>query len=148
MTVQLKSAKPSTQIYPRTASHPQVHYKYVIGSTTKVKQPLVAPQKQSEAMQRTSKRKKHSWFAIIGTTLLVIKIVNWIWPYVEWWVIDIGLIILMLLTPILMIKFFVWLDNKAGGGGGYSGDSYDDSYDAGWFDSWAYHNNDHDDNLY
>lgn len=148
MTVQLKSAKPSTQMYPKTASHPQAHYKYVIGATTKVKHPLIEPQAQSEATRQSSKRKKRSWFATIGTTFLVIKIVRWIWPYVEWWVIDIGLILLMLLTPILMIEFFIWLDNKTGGGGSYSGDSYDDSYDAGWFDSWAYHNNDHNDNLY
>lgn len=66
----------------------------------------------------------------------------------EWWVIDIGLILLMILGLVIMLEFFIWLDKKTGGDGGYSGDSYDDSYDAGWFDSWAYHDNDHNDNLY
>ena len=48
-----------------------------------------------------------------------------------------------------MYAFCVWLDNKTGGSG-YSGPYDDDSYDAGWFDSWAFHNdgNDHNDNLY
>lgn len=146
MTVQLKSAKPSQQTYKKLASPAPIHYKYLIGATTKVKHPLVEPQAQQEAKRPT--KKKRSWIATIGTWLLIIKVVKWVWPYVEWPIIDILMVVGMLLAPFLMIAFFTWLDNKLGGGGGYSGDSYDDSYDAGWFDSWAYHNNDHNDNLY
>ncbi|WP_203650293.1 hypothetical protein [Secundilactobacillus yichangensis] len=148
MPVQLKSARPSPQMYLKTESHPQSHYKYVIGATTKVKHPLVEPETQQEEQHRTQRKKKRSWLTTIGTWLLIIKVVKWAWPYVEWPIIDILMIVGMLLAPFLMIAFFTWLDNKMGGGGGYSGDSYDDSYDAGWFDSWAYHNNDHNDNLY
>lgn len=60
MTVQLKSAKPSQQMYAKTESHPQSHYKYVIGATTKVKHPLVEPQAQQEKRRRTQRKKKRS----------------------------------------------------------------------------------------
>ncbi|GAX03708.1 hypothetical protein IWT140_01333 [Secundilactobacillus pentosiphilus] len=150
MTVQLKAAKLAPQMYAKPESHPQSHYKYVIGATTKVKHPLVEPQAQQEERRRTRRKQKRSWFTTFGTAILMINVIKWVWPYVKWWVIDIGLILFMILGLVLMLEFFVWLDNKTGGGGGYSGDSYDDSYDAGWFDSWAYHNDDngHNDNLY
>ncbi|GAX07377.1 hypothetical protein IWT5_00110 [Secundilactobacillus silagincola] len=149
MTVQLKSAKPSRQMYLKSESHPQLHYKYVLGSTTKVKHPLVEPQEQASVETRTGKKKKRSWWVTIGTGYLFLKLGIWVWPYIESWVIALGMLFFMLLGLFLLYLFCVWLDNKTGGGGGYSGDPYDDSYDAGWFDSWAFHNDDHnDDNLY
>ncbi|GAX00777.1 hypothetical protein [Secundilactobacillus silagei] len=149
MTEHLQAAKPSQQIYQRREPDAPTHYQYMISDMTKVKHPLVEPAPQPEMAHRAKTKKKHSWFVTIGTWLVVLKVGVWVWPYVEGWVIDIGLILLMILGLFLMYAFCVWLDNKTGGSG-YSGPYDDDSYDAGWFDSWAFHNdgNDHNDNLY
>lgn len=114
---------------PRSLSD---HYDYRL-ATTKYRTPLV----DTTPRRRTHFKKSH-WFAIIGTLLLVFKLIQYFWSTVV-----VGLYFLGIAAVFIFIFYVL---GSSGGSSEYSG--YDDAYDAGWFDSWAYHGQDDNDHLY
>ncbi|KRK99653.1 hypothetical protein FD04_GL002427 [Secundilactobacillus odoratitofui DSM 19909 = JCM 15043] len=120
------------------SNHAADHYTYHLQST-KITTPLVQPQTRTRTQHAEH---KWGWLSTIGTIYLVYKVGYWLWPYIGNWVLFLLYLGGMLLLPILVIGFGLWLDSL-GSSTSSSYDPYDDAYDQGWVDSWAMR--DHDD---